>query len=87
MKIKRVILCQPTTLANNFPTTLLDVGRNGIASMKLAPCGVEVVFDDTVFPVSIIPLSNITCLIPDRESPEDLVEALESHEPRRKAKR
>jgi hypothetical protein len=85
MKIKRVIMCQPTTLANNFPTSLLDVGTNGIAEMKLAACGVEVRFDDPIFPLSIIPLSNITCLIPDRESPEELVEALE--EPRKKGKR
>lgn len=85
MKVKRIILCQPTSLANNFPTSLLDVGRNGIADMTLAACGVEVRFEDAVFPLAIIPLSNVTCLIPDRESPEELVGALA--EPRKKGKR
>jgi hypothetical protein len=89
MRIKRIILQQPTALATNFPSALVDEGRGGVESMELVGCVVKVTFSDSVYDPVVIPLSNVTCLIPDKESPEALVEALETapaEAPRRKGK-
>jgi hypothetical protein len=81
VRVKRIILTDPVAIAARLPSRLIDAGAGGVDSMALNAYGVEVCFSDAPDAV-IIPMANIQVLIPERESPEEIVAALETAPPR-----
>lgn len=78
MKIRRVILSQPTTVGNAYPRTLVDVGREEVSSMELiGSVGIRVDFvEPDLQPSIIIPLSACSVVVPDKESSDELLDEL-----------
>lgn len=83
MKIKRIILQNPATIGTRFPERLIDTGMKGIVSMELiADIGVEIVIEGDEDPW-VIPLSNISVLIPIRDPVVDRAEVAPSERKKR----
>lgn len=78
MKIRRIILNQPTTVGNAYPRTLIDVGREEVEAMEMiGAVGVKVDFTEPdLQPSVIIPLSACSVVVPEKESAEDIMEEM-----------